>query len=296
MRVAVVANPSSGRGTSLIAADRTCAALADRGMVPVRIPLDAAPEDFEASCLGARAVVVVGGDGTVRSMAARLAGRPVPLAIVPTGTENLAAREFGFRCSTKALARGISEGRSRAVDVGIVQRPGLADHAFLIMASVGFDADVVALLAETRRGPIGHLSYVRPVVSLLRGWSPPRFRAEGAEGAIIDAAGQLVIANARRYALGLNPARLADPADGLLDAVALPARGSLDILRWAVRLLLSRGPLARCPAARASAWNVRLEAPANLQADGDPLPGGPAGEFRVELRAGALRLVDMRPA
>jgi diacylglycerol kinase (ATP) len=296
MRVAVIANPSSGRGKSLIAADRICVALAARGMVPVRIPLDAAPEDFEASCLGARAVVVVGGDGTVRSMAARLAGRPVPLAIVPTGTENLAAREFGFRCSAKALARGIAEGRSRAVDLGIVQRPGLADHAFLIMASVGFDADVVSLLAQTRRGPIGHLSYLRPILSILRGWAPPRFHAEAAEGVVMDSAGQLVIANARRYALGINPARLADPADGLLDLVVLPARGWFDILCWAVRLLLTRGPLRQCPAERASAWHVRLETPAHVQADGDPLPGGPAGEFRVELRPGALQLVDMRPA
>ena len=296
MRVAVVANPSSGRGKSLVAADRTCAALAARGMVPVRIPLDAAPADFEASCLGARAVVVVGGDGTVRSMAARLAGRSVPLAIVPTGTENLAAREFGFRCSAKALARGIAEGRIRSVDLGIVQRPGLADHAFLIMASVGFDADVVSLLARTRRGPIGHRSYLRPVLSLLRGWVPPLFRLQAAEGAVREGAGQLVIANARRYALGLNPARMADPADGLLDAVVLPARGSFDILCWALRLLLTRRPVRRCPAERASAWQVRLERPVDVQADGDPLPGGPAAEFRVDLRPGALRLVDMRLA
>ena len=46
----------------------------------------------DAVSAGARLVVAAGGDGTVRACAHALAGTGVPLAIVPRGTANLAAR------------------------------------------------------------------------------------------------------------------------------------------------------------------------------------------------------------
>src|SRR5438046_10324901 len=46
---------------------------------------------------GARMIVAAGGDGTVRACAQALAGTQVPLAIVPLGTANLAARALGIQ-------------------------------------------------------------------------------------------------------------------------------------------------------------------------------------------------------
>jgi diacylglycerol kinase family enzyme len=48
-----------------------------------------------AVAAGARMVVAAGGDGTVRACAQALEGTQVPLAIVPLGTANLAARALG---------------------------------------------------------------------------------------------------------------------------------------------------------------------------------------------------------
>jgi diacylglycerol kinase (ATP) len=323
MRAAVIANPASGRGRSLVAAERICSALAARGIVPTRLPLDASRADLEAACVGALAVVAVGGDGTVRSLAAKVAGGSVPLAIVPTGTENLAAREFGFRCSPAVLADRILARQSRAVDLGFIRRAGLPDHAFLVMVSAGFDADVVAALGATRRGPVTYVAYARQILMLLRHWQAPGFVAESGvlelpsqqdagehprkpdepgepvtSGAIwaadrIEAAGQLIIANSRQYALRLNPARAADPSDGLLDTVVLPAQGGWSMVAWALRLALSPGGIAGAWTARGPAWRVQFDRPTLIQADGDPVSGGPVQQMEVALHPGVLRIVEM---
>ncbi|MEI6474459.1 MAG: diacylglycerol kinase family protein [Planctomycetota bacterium] len=307
MRVAVIANPASGRGRSLAAADRICSALAARGIVPTRLPLDASSADLESACIGALAIVAVGGDGTVRSVSARVAGGSIPLAIVPAGTENLAAREFGFQCSPAALADRILAQRQRSVDLGVIRRAGLPDHAFLVMVSAGFDADVVAALAARRRGPVTYLTYLLPILALLRHWQAPGFVAETGEQSVhgvhgaapadrIEAKGQLIIANARQYALRLNPSRVADPADGLLDAVVLPARGGWSMVRWAIRLALTRGAVLGAWSAQGLAWRIRFDRPTLIQADGDSIAGGPVVQMEVGLRPGALRMIDMRGA
>jgi diacylglycerol kinase family enzyme len=298
MRVAIVTNPSSGRGRALVWAGRLATALARRGFVPVRLPIDAPAEDFAAGCTGAAVVVVVGGDGSVRSMAARLAGAPEPLAILPTGTENLAAREFGFfGCSVRRLVAAIEARRVRSVDLGVLIRAGQPDLPFLVMLSAGFDSDVVAAVSEVRRGPIARTSYLRPILALARGWVPPRVRAvqTGGFGEPADFHGQVVIANARQYAVRLDPARDADPADGMLDLAGLPMRGWVDCLRWAVRLWLARGRPAGLVPGLAPQWTLEFDRPVWLQVDGDLAPGGKTTVAEVAVRPGVLRLLDMRP-
>ena len=65
-----------------------------------------------ALAAGARLVVAAGGDGTVRSVAAGLAGTGAQMGIVPLGTANLAARNLGVpvgdaRAATLAVAHGV---------------------------------------------------------------------------------------------------------------------------------------------------------------------------------------------
>ena len=65
-----------------------------------------------ALAAGARLVVAAGGDGTVRSVAAGLAGTGAQMGIVPLGTANLAARNLGVpvgdpRAAAKVVAQGV---------------------------------------------------------------------------------------------------------------------------------------------------------------------------------------------
>jgi diacylglycerol kinase (ATP) len=295
MRVLVVANQASGRGRAVRAVADCERQLRAAGLVPERLSLDASAEAWRSACAGSRGVVAVGGDGTVRSVAARLRGTSVPLAIVPVGTENLAAREFGFLRPRVTIAEALVRNRVRPCDLGVLRRPGTADHVFVVMVSAGLDADVVADVAANRRGPISHASYLGPIIRTCRRWHPAAFEADGAGGVRLRGRGQLVVANARQYAMRMDPARGADPADGMLDAVVLDADGWLAMVRWAVRLAAAPGAVAGAAHGRAAAWNVQFDRPVALQADGDPVPGGPAREVGLTAERGALTLVDVRP-
>ena len=65
-----------------------------------------------ALAAGARLVVAAGGDGTVRSVAAGMAGTGAQMGIIPLGTANLAARNLGIpvgdpRAAARVAARGV---------------------------------------------------------------------------------------------------------------------------------------------------------------------------------------------
>jgi hypothetical protein len=93
-------------------------------------------------------VVAAGGDGTVNEVANGLLGSDLPLAVMPTGTINVLARELGLGRSVQQVAHAILEGR-----VGLVW-PGLANgRAFLLMAGIGFDAAVVAAVSPPLKRP-----------------------------------------------------------------------------------------------------------------------------------------------
>ena len=293
MRAAIVSNAAAGRGRAVHAREGVRAALARAGIDAVDLALDG---PWNEAIDGMRAVIAVGGDGTVRAVAGRLAGRRVPLAIVPTGTENLAARAFGFRVGADRLAAAVRDGSVRHVDLGVIRRPGLPEHRFVVMASAGFDADVVVALHAARRGPISHASYLGPIARTAWRWRAPQVTARGAGGAAPSPwRGSVVVANAPEYALRLNPARGADPADARMDAVALRCRSALGVIGWFVRLAVS-GPGPAAGLGRDRAWHLRWDRPVHMQADGDPVPDGPTAEAEVGTLPGALALVDVRPA
>lgn len=237
MGVVVAYNPISGRGVGARAAQRLAerlrgdghdAALVETGPAAAEPPQEVFDE--------ARALVVVGGDGTVRTLAAFAERSNTPIYHFPYGNENLFAREFGMDRSYDRLARALETHEIRRVDVGVCN-----DGLFLIMASVGLDANVIHRLAELRKGGVSHLSYVRPILGeflRLRG-VPMRVRVDGRE--IVDGrAGLLIVANSRQYALRLDPVRGSDMSDGLLDVAFFPHGGRLGMSAWAMRIALRR--------------------------------------------------------
>ena len=119
-----------------------------------------------AVAAGARMVVAAGGDGTVRACAHALAGTQVPLAIVPLGTANLAARALGVPPGTGGALATAFGGHERRIDLAAARLAGAAGRAdaartltFAALAGIGLDAEVVAATPRLLKRRAGWLAY-----------------------------------------------------------------------------------------------------------------------------------------
>jgi diacylglycerol kinase family enzyme len=98
-----------------------------------------------AVAAGASLVIAAGGDGTVRACAHALADTPVPLAILPLGTANLAARALGVPHRVTAALATAFGGRERRIDLALADLGDAAGGStFVAMTGIGLDAEVVA--------------------------------------------------------------------------------------------------------------------------------------------------------
>ena len=289
MRVVCLYNPVSGAGRAKARADSVGVALRDRGHEVDLVETKREPPErwLGPRLEGAAALIVCGGDGAVR-LASRAASRAgVPIHQCPSGTENLFARAFGMRPDPSAVAAAVDAMRTRRIDTGDAD-----GQPFLIMASIGFDAEVVHDLAAHRDGPISHLSYLRPIVRQLRSWEAPRVRVSVDGHEVADTEAFVVVGNLRQYARGLDPARLADPTDGVLDALVFPARGVSSLLRWAFEIWAGLHLRDRRLVYRVGeAIEIESPTPLRMQLDGDAADGPPSTRRRIEVRPASLEVL-----
>ena len=155
--VAFVLNPARVRRAARVAARCAAAATAagwDWLLAETTADDPGTGQAHQAVDAGARLVFAVGGDGTVRACAQALAGSAVPLAIVPRGTANLAARALGLPSRLEAaLACGFA-GHERRIDLAAAD--GIP---FVAMAGLGTDAAVVSATPAGLKAGAGWLAY-----------------------------------------------------------------------------------------------------------------------------------------
>jgi diacylglycerol kinase family enzyme len=290
--VLILFNPRAGGGRSRAVAARIDARLRRAGyetdVAPTRADAGDGEGDDRHAAGPARALVVVGGDGAVRSAAGAAIRSRTPLYHVPCGTVNLFAREFAMTGRPAQLLAALAGGRVRWVDAALAN-----GRRFLLMASVGFDARVVHDLAGRRGASNSRWAYIRPLARQLGRWRPPKLEVASDDGSLaVEATGTVVVANCRRYMWRLNPARRALMDDGKLDVVFLPVRGRGDLLGWMGRCLLGRHLRdPRVVTGLAARVRVDSETPQPVQVDGDPSPdaiGGERGPLHLEVEAGVL--------
>lgn len=287
MRVAILANPASGRGRALRLARQLREAVQFSG----RVVEECSARDPAASSVIGRAdvVVIVGGDGTVHHQLPALAKANAALWHAPTGTENLFAREFGMTTSADDLLAALDATHAAPIDLATINK-----RYFAIMAGVGPDASIVARIAAARRGPISKLSYAWPsTIEAMRPSLPTMTIDVDGERVVDKRRGFIVVANSRHYGGRLNPARDARVDDGLLDVVFFPCESRVRALSWTLGCRLGRQGKSRYLIVhRATSVRLGIDAAhrAMLQLDGE-FAGNASGGLDIEIQPAALRVL-----
>lgn len=185
----------------------------------------------EALEAGADAVLVAGGDGTVRAVAEALTGTGVPLTIVPSGTGNLLARNLQLPLSPPdAMVTATFSGDHETIDVGIAELRradgSRHEHAFVVMGGMGMDAAMIANTNSELKKRLGWIAYVDGAARSL--WTSKPFRI------LYSVTGQrlrsarvqsVLFANCGTLPAGLTLIPEASVADGQLDVAVIQPKG-----------------------------------------------------------------------
>lgn len=288
---ALLYNPAAGRRRATRLRDELCATLAAGGWridaVPTSAPGDATAIAGELARGGSvEAVFAVGGDGTLREVAAGLLGSDVALGPLPAGTTNVLARALGIPRRPLAAARALAAGAPRPLAVGMC-----GSTPFLMMVSAGFDAAVMATLSGDLKARFGMAAvFAQGLGSWWRYRFPPiraRWNGQEVEGAFVT------VCNIPLYAGPFAMAPAARFDDDWLDVVVLKRGGRLVTLGFAGDLVRGRH-LARPDVISARVAELELHGPPELplQVDGDPCRE--ALPARVRVAAERLRVLVPR--
>ncbi len=264
--VLTILNPTAGRKRRFAEAMAAWSA-AGRSTAVVETAKRGDAERFarEAAASGIGLVLVGGGDGTVNEVINGLAGvsRPPALGVLPRGTANVLARELGLPLSPGAAAATLVRARQREVHLGLVN-----GRRFVMMAGVGFDAQVVASVTPEAKQRFGRLAYAAATADLWAKGRSSRYRLQTGDTAI--EVGSVIVAKGRHYAGGFVACPTADLTRPELSLCLLSSSTRPQVL--ATALALGIGRIGWAPGVRHLATPMlHVDGPADepVQADGD---------------------------
>ncbi len=205
-----------------------------------RLAAEAVREGFEI-------IVAAGGDGTVNEVLNGLGDAPDGLArarlgVLPLGTVNVFAREYGLPLGLPQAWTVIRRGNERRIDLPAAEftTGGKTERRYFgQMAGAGLDARAIDLVDWRLKKSIGQLAYIVAGIKAMRGPHPQIQFTGGGKSAV----GQLVlVGNGRFYGGRLSVFHSAHPTDGLLDVCVFPRVHWFTVLRYGLRLLTHRAP------------------------------------------------------
>ncbi|MEO6943278.1 MAG: diacylglycerol kinase family protein [Lacisediminihabitans sp.] len=268
----------------------------------------------EALDKGVSLVIAVGGDGTVRAVAEALHGSKTPLALVPSGTGNLLARNLELTLND--LPGSIDTafaGAERKIDLGIIdiERSDLTRdrHAFLVMAGMGIDAKMIKNTDDDLKAKVGWAAYVKAIVASLRDPDELHLRYRLDQQALTRATVHtLIVGNCGSLPgkILLMPDAVLD--DGLFDVMMTRPRGITGWLNVWARVTWLNGVIRQTKAGKAVTGDhtndarlhyrtgqrltVRFSRPEEIELDGDGFGKATAFDVRIIARGLTIRVPD----
>ena len=314
-QVALVVNPSKELADHVVATvRRICreAALPEPLVFETSIEDPGTGQAQAAIAAGADVVCAAGGDGTVRAVAKAMLETGVPMAILPTGTGNLLARNLKLPLTSIEEAMAVAlGGQEQHIDVGWATVIEAASHhpldgkiraattgdrqLFLVIAGLGFDAIMVAEANDTLKRRMGWLAYFLVALRHLHDQRTPCTITIDNRAPQTTKMRTAMVGNC-----GLLPGNLtllpqASIDDGVLDVAVIDTR--IGMVGWTQLFgeVLWQGAgkrpkyaprIGTIDCATATRVTIRTEAGQLAQVDGDPM--GQVVELECRVDPGAL--------
>jgi len=251
-----------------------------------------------AAGLGAKKVVVVGGDGTVNEAVNGLlkvgVGKEVELAVIPRGTGTDFVRTFRIPMKLDEAIVVAREGEVRALDAGQVSYrawDGSAGSAFFAnVASAGMSGAVAMRANSTSKALGGKASFLWATLAVFARWRNAQVSvdvdAEHREGSMLD----VIVANCEWLGGGMHMTPNAKPDDGVFDVLLIGDVTKRDLLQTLPKIY--RGthlPHPKAEELRGATVRVDAETPLPVELDGEQ-PGTTPATFEVVPDALRLRV------
>ena len=274
----LIVNPAAGDGRASSVAERAAAAL-DEARVEFRLvrtrSVDHGIQLASACDPNLEIPVLVGGDGLIGAVGGALAGRGIPVGLIPAGRGNDLARGLGVPTGTEEAVQVLLRGNVRNIDVG--EGNG---KRFLGIASVGFDSDANRIANETRVLK-GTLVYAWAAIRALLGWKPVRFELTTGGNRRRLTGHTVAVANNGFYGGGMNMAPDAEIDDGMFDVIVINAVSKLRFLVDFPKVFSGRHVRSEgVETLRTPGISISASRSLTVYADGDPLTELPAS-FRI---------------
>jgi diacylglycerol kinase family enzyme len=286
----VVLNPASG-GSSKVEPQRLVELFRADGVEMRIVTLELARAEAiirEAVAQSGDIVVAAGGDGTVSSVAAAVAGKNITLGVLPFGTLNHFAKDLHIPLDAAAAVKTIVARHVISVDVGYVNQ-----RAFINNSSIGVYPDIVERRETLRRQ--GHNKWTALAIAtanVVRRGREVFVRVDVDGRHAVTRTPFLFVGNNEYTIEGLNPGTRARLDGGRLYAYLAPRLHTRDLPKAVLWALLGRGGTPG-PFSVITAAEMWIETPRNrtihVATDGEvttlPTP------LHYRMAAGALKVI-----
>ena len=220
MKLLFIINPIAGTGNTRDAIpiiDKFCSSRNIEYAVYQTKKPGEATQVVRDACKEYSAVIAVGGDGTVLEVTNGLTGTGIPLGILPLGSGNDFARAVNIPSGFSNIKEALKIIADKpAVPVDLASYNG---RAFLNIASIGFDAEIIRDLHKVKRFIKGKSSYFVSVFVKFLTYKPKKVEYIIDGSRVVKNTFLAAICNGICYGGGMKVNPNGSITDGLLDII-----------------------------------------------------------------------------
>jgi diacylglycerol kinase (ATP) len=287
-RIHVIVNPASGQDRPIL---KTLNSIFSDAGVEWELFLTKEAGDgvrlaAEAAAKGVDAVVVYGGDGTVREVTTGLLQTAIPILILPGGTANAVAMALGVPLDLAAAARLLTsdECTVRQVDVGM-----LNDLCFLIGVGIGIPGEMAEAADRMAKDRFGVLAYFFSSFQALHNAEIVRYQVT-LDGESFQTEGvSCLVLNSGQFGIpGVTLAPSITLSSGTLGLLVLHSKSLPALVSLAASMVLHDEQTAPYDLWQGREIQVEATPAQPVQVDGEVLPPGPV---KARVLPGAARFI-----